>query len=92
MTDVQVRVKRKAPSTLHPKDWERRARVVSALSERRMTTTELAAVLNVTPGYVSSVIWGRRRLESAEKAIAEALNKPWEDLFGQRPARRGIAA
>ena len=49
MTEASVSVKRRTPNVLHPKDWDRRARVIAALSERQMTFTELAAVLEVSP-------------------------------------------
>lgn len=81
MTDVEAHVKRKSSNRPYPKDWERRARVVSALSERQLSLKGLAEKLEVTPGYLSSIIWGRRRLASAEHAIATALGRSWEELF-----------
>ena len=66
---------------VHPKDWDRRARVVAALSERRMTVTELAEEIERSQGYVSAVIWGVDRYFSVESAIAAALGRTWDELF-----------
>lgn len=86
-----IQTKRRNPNPMHPKDWDRRARVVAALSERRMSLTELSALLEVSPSYVSTIIWGRRRLASAEKAIAKALHKSRAELFGPDGEKRGAA-
>jgi lambda repressor-like predicted transcriptional regulator len=76
----QLRKSRKR-AHLHPKDWERRARVIAALSERRMTITTLASKVERSQGYVSAVIWGVDRYFSIETAIANALGSSWHELF-----------
>lgn len=76
----QLRKSRKR-AHLHPKDWERRARIIAALSERRMTITMLAAKVERSQGYISAVIWGVDRYFSIETAIAAVLGRSWEELF-----------
>jgi len=88
MTDIAPVVTRKLDNRPYPKDWERRARVVTALSERQLSLKGLAEKLEVTPGYLSSIIWGRRRLASAEHAIATALGYSWESLFAKKTGQR----
>ncbi len=66
---------------LHPKDWDRRARILLALSEKRMTVTELARLIGRSQGYVSAVIWGVDRSVRVETEIAKALGRYREELF-----------
>jgi len=92
MNEPSASVKRKKPRTLHPKDWDRRALVLSAMSARHLTMTELARRLDVSVGYVSAIVWGRRRIASAEQAIAKALGTTHDALFASSPGRAGRAA
>lgn len=87
----QIKKSRKR-AHLHSKDWERRARIVAALSERRMTITELANYIERSQGYVSAVIWGVDRFHSIETEIAAALDKSWEELFAPDGEAEGRAA
>lgn len=80
---AQARKKRR-----HPKDWERRARVVSAMSARQVTVTELARSLKVSQGYVSAVIWGVDRVATMEARIASKLGCSWAELFAPEADRR----
>lgn len=86
MTDNRSTVKRRTPNRMYPKDWDRRARIVSALSEHRITQERLADTLDVSEAYVSATIWGRRRLYSIESAIASALGRTWDELFAPADA------
>lgn len=76
----------------HPKDWERRGRIIAALSQRRMTITELADYIERSQGYVSAAIWGVDRSHKIESEIAEALDKSWEELFAPAAEVEGRAA
>lgn len=81
---------RKRQAHLHPKDWDRRGRVIAALSRRRMTVTELARQVDRSTGYISAIIWGVDRSFSVEFDIAQALGLTREELFG--PVSEGAAA
>jgi lambda repressor-like predicted transcriptional regulator len=81
----------KGQEDFYPKDWDRRARVVTALSERKMTMAELAEKLGISTTYLSFVVWGRRRPDGVETKIAEALGKEKIYLFPPLSEKRDAA-
>lgn len=48
------------------------------------TMAEIARQLGLTIGHVSQVIAGKRRSPSVEQAVAAAIGKPVERVFGSR--------
>jgi len=69
-----------------PKKWNRRS-ILAALHEKGMTITALPAVYGL-PASGFKNIWSREN-EKAERAIADFLGHPVEQVFSDRyPKRR----
>lgn len=65
---------------------ERKAKLVMA----HVSQAEVARKLGVSVGHVSEVVRGQRRSPRVERAVAESLGMPVEEVFGRYPA--GVAA
>jgi lambda repressor-like predicted transcriptional regulator len=91
MNEKPVPVKSPGDRRTHPKDWNRRARVIAALAEKEMSLKDLAEELDVSQGYISAIVWGTRRLHSAEANIAIVLGKSCDELFGASQKERSVA-
>jgi transcriptional regulator with XRE-family HTH domain len=57
---------------------ERKAEMVL----RQVTQQDIANGLGLTQSHVSEVIRGKRRSPRVEQAVAEALGRPVEEVFG----------
>ncbi len=53
-----------------------------ALIEADASMSEIARRLGVTPSHVSQVVRGDRRSPSVERAVAEAIGKAADEVFG----------
>ena len=84
----QNKRKRKQYAHRHPRDWDRRARVINALSARQLKINDLANFIGRSAGYLSAVIWGIDRSYSIETEIATALGKTWTELFSPEMKER----
>lgn len=71
-------------------DDKRHARIKSALSLKRISLSDIARSLAVTPSTVSIVSRGFRRSRRVEQAIADALGQRPEEIWPDR-YRRGSA-
>lgn len=77
--------------TIRPVDRERRNRVMGVLAERGMTMTSLASAIGVSRPYISDIISGRKRYDSAERRIAGYLHMNADWLFPRRTLRELLA-
>lgn len=68
-------------------DDKKHARIKSALSLKRISLSDIARSLEVTPSTVSIVSRGFRRSRRVEQAIAAALGQAPEDVWPERYAR-----
>jgi Ner family transcriptional regulator len=50
---------------------------------KRVSQTQIADSLGITPGTVSAVINGHRKSKRVQRAIAEALGLKYETLWGK---------
>ena len=48
---------------------------------KRISQTQIADKLDITPGTVSAVVNGKRKSKRVQKAIAEALGVKYESLW-----------
>lgn len=73
-------------------DDKRHARIKSALGLKRISLSDIARSLAVTPSTVSIVSRGFRRSRRVEQAIADALGQRpeeiWPDRYRGGPAGR----
>lgn len=73
-------------------DDKRHARIKSALSLKRISLSDIARSLAVTPSTVSIVSRGFRRSRRVEQAIADALGQRpeeiWPDRYRGQPTNR----
>ncbi|MBU1385162.1 MULTISPECIES: helix-turn-helix domain-containing protein [Alphaproteobacteria] len=65
-------------------DDKRHARIKSALSLKRISLSDIARSLAVTPSTVSIVSRGFRRSRRVEQAIADALGQRPEEIWPDR--------
>lgn len=65
-------------------DDKRHARIKSALSLKRISLSDIARSLAVTPSTVSIVSRGFRRSRRVERAIADALGQRPEEIWPDR--------
>lgn len=68
-------------------DDKRHARIKSALSLKRISLSDIARSLAVTPSTVSIVSRGFRRSRRVEQAIADALGQRPEEIWPDRYRR-----
>lgn len=68
-------------------DDKKHARIKSALSLKRISLSDIARSLEVTPSTVSIVSRGFRRSRRVEQAIAAALGQAPEDVWPERYVR-----
>lgn len=54
-----------------------------ALLEADASMSDIARKLEVTPGHVSQVVSGDRRSPRVEAAVAEAIGRTAEEVFGE---------
>ena len=71
----------------YPPDRERRIRVKTELAKRDMTVSDLARILHIHQGNLSSIINGTRLSKKAEEKIAAYFGTTRKELF--RPKTRG---
>jgi lambda repressor-like predicted transcriptional regulator len=79
----------------HPKDWERKLRVMALLYERGLNITRLSEALGVSRPHLNEVICGTRRSPVGETRIAAYFGMARFDLFPKKPRRQepeGVAA
>lgn len=55
-----------------------------ALVRKRVKQAQIARNLGVSQAYVCDVLYGRRRSEKIETAIADAIGKPVAEVFPPR--------
>jgi hypothetical protein len=69
------------------KDWERHARVLSLIQERRITFTEMADAIGERIQHVSACTWGvyGRNNPRIEAKIARFFGADRDKLFGRNP-------
>lgn len=65
-------------------DDKKHAQIKSALGLKRISLSDIARSLDVTPSTVSIVSRGFRRSRRVERAIADALGQAPEDLWPDR--------
>ena len=51
------------------------------LLRKGKTLAEIASGLDLTPGHVSQVVWGKRRSPVVEEAVAKAIGRPVQKVF-----------
>ena len=68
-------------------DDKKHARIKSALSLKRISLSDIARTLAVTPSTVSIVSRGFRRSRRVEQAIAEGLGQTPEEVWPDRYLR-----
>lgn len=68
-------------------DDKKHARIKSALSLKRISLSDIARSLAVTPSTVSIVSRGFRRSRRVEQAIAQALGQTPEEVWPDRYPR-----
>lgn len=54
----------------------------AALVERGITITSIAEELGVTVSHVAQVVRGEKESPRVEQAVANAIGKPVEEVFG----------
>jgi hypothetical protein len=66
------------------RNWDRHARVIALLQEKRKTISEMAQTIAEYPQHVSACIWGipGRRNPRIEQKITTFLGVNYTDLFG----------
>jgi len=63
------------------------------LYEHEYKVGDLAKLLDINDGYLSSLIWGTQKSFTWETAIATALGRSWEELFAPDASKaKGRAA
>lgn len=65
-----------------PKNASRLDYVRGLLAAHRIRSREIARSLGIKDSTVSQILAGRGKSRRVQKAIAEALNMPFEDVWG----------
>ena len=63
-----------------------------AMLDARCSLASIALTLGVTRGAVSNVVHGRRVSQRIREAVADAISKPYSEVWGDEPSRDGSAA